>query len=602
MREQVRVVLAVARKPALARIELAYLGFQTAEYATWMAILVYGYAIGGAALAGLVALIQLIPAGIVGPLASYAGDRYRWDRVLVAGYVLVAASDLATAWALYAGLPLPATIAVATVASAALTIIRPIQAVALPAITHTPADLTAANAVTALAESVANCLGPLAAGLLLLRNQPADVFLAFAIVVGIGAVLVARLPEAHADARVLHTATETSAAGELLGGFASLTRDRGLLLIVLVLGSSTIVVGALDVLYIAVAVTLLGQSASWAGGLGAAAGVGSILGALAAVTLVGRRRLTPAVGLSGALFGLPIAAIGEVPSLLGAGLLFAVSGAGWSVNNAAGQTLLQRLAPEALRARVFGVLEGLSMFAMAIGSVAIGLVVQSFGVPVALVVAGLVVPVVLLAAWRELAAVDRHARAPDHEALELLRRLPIFAPLSAPAIDRILAEVAWLDVPAGETVIRQGEPGDRFYVIGEGEVMVTVDGQAVGTRSTGDGFGEIALLRNVPRTATVIALTPLRLLTVERERFLEAVTGHRQSRFTAEAVASAQLAVAAPTVSATAPAVSATAPAVSPAAPAVSVTAPAVKPAAPAAKPAAPAVNPAAPVDPPTAG
>ena len=546
MPEQVRVVLAVARQPTLLRVELAYLGFKTAEYATWMAILVYGYAIGGAAAAGIVALVQLAPSGIVAPIASYAGDRFRWDRVLVAGYLVLAVSDAATAGALYAGLPVPATVLVATVASAALTVIRPVQAVVLPAITHSPADLTAANAVSWLADSLGICLGPLAAGLLLLRSQPGDVFAVFAIVTALGALLVARLPAADADARALEARPRAPIGREVLGGFEALARDRRLLLIVLVLGSSTVVVGALDVLYIAVAVDLLHQTASWAGVLGAAGGLGAIIGAFAAVTLVGRRRLTPAVAASGALYGLPIAAIGQIPSLLGASVLFAMSGAGSSVNAAAGRTLLQRLAPESTLARTFGVLEGLSMLAMALGSFGIGLVVRSLGVPTGLLVAGLVVPAVLLAAWRELAAVDRHARAPDHVALELLRRQPIFAPLSAPSIERILAELSWLDVPAGQAVVRQGEPGDRYYVIGDGEVMVSVDGRPVGTRGPGDGFGEIALLRNVPRTATVLALSPLRLLAVERERFLEAVTGHRQSRFTAEAVAAAQLATASP--------------------------------------------------------
>ncbi len=94
-----------------------------------------------------------------------------------------------------------------------------------------------------------------------------------------------------------------------------------------------------------------------------------------------------------------------------------------------------------------------------------------------------------------------------------------------------------LDVPAGHVVIHQGEPGDRFYVVAEGRAEVVRDGVAIAVRGPGDHFGEIALLRDVPRTATITALTPLRLIAIERDRFLEAVTGHSRSREHAEAVA-----------------------------------------------------------------
>jgi CRP-like cAMP-binding protein len=164
-------------------------------------------------------------------------------------------------------------------------------------------------------------------------------------------------------------------------------------------------------------------------------------------------------------------------------------------------------------------------------------------VETALVVVGLIVPIAVAVAWVGLAAIDRDARPVDVDALELLRGLPIFAPLSALAIDRILADMVRLDVPAGEVVIREGDPGDRFYVIVDGATSVSVDGNSVSSGGPGDHFGEIALLRNVPRTATVTAETELRLIAIERGPFLEAVTGHPESRASAEAVAAERLAV-----------------------------------------------------------
>jgi hypothetical protein len=207
----------------------------------------------------------------------------------------------------------------------------------------------------------------------------------------------------------------------------------------------------------------------------------------------------------------------------------------------AGRTLLQRIAPEAVLARIFGVLEGVAMFALALGSVGSGFLIERLGVSGALVVAGLLVPVVLAISWEQLRALDRHARAPDPEALLLLRRLPIFAPLAATSIERILSELTWLEVPNGAIVIREGDPGDRFYVLAEGRVAVSKDGVELGVEGPGDYFGEIALLRDVPRTATVTALEHLRMFAIDRDRFLEAVTGHSVSRQHADAVAAERL-------------------------------------------------------------
>jgi predicted MFS family arabinose efflux permease len=539
MREQLRVVLAVARDPTLARIELAYFGFNMAEYATWMAILVYAYGIGGARTAALFAMIQLIPSGLVAPFAAFAGDRFRRDRVLLVGYLLQGLTMGATAVALYAHAPVAIVLTVATVAAVSVTITRPVQAVILPSITHTPGDLTAANAVSGLAENVAIFVGPFVGGLLLTRNEPGDVFAVFAVVLLMGAFLVLRL---HVDDGA--TRTVSTGAREILndafGGFGVLRRERRVLLLILVLSSTTVLVGALDILIVAAAIDLLHAGPSWAGFLGSAFGFGGVIGAFATVTLVGRRRLTPSLATSGGLLGIPISGFGLLPFIALAPVLLAVSGAGHSISTMAGQTLLQRTAPEAVLARVFGVLEGVAMFALAVGSVGSGLLVAAFGVGPALAVTGLFVPAILVLSWRRLRALDRDARAPDTEALALLRRIPIFAPMAATSIERILGELTRLDVPAGAIVIRQGDHGDRFYVVAEGRAEVIRDGAVIVGRGAGEYFGEIALLRDVPRTATIRALTPMRLIAIERDRFLEAVTGHTQAHAHAEAVAAAR--------------------------------------------------------------
>ena len=536
-------MLAVARDPGLARIELAFLGFRMGESATWVAILVYAYALGGARVAAIVALAQLIPAGLAAPFAAYACDRYRRDRVLLAGYLLQAATIGATALALYSNASLVVTVIVASTTLMADTITRPVQAVILPSITHSPADLTAANAVSGLADNLGIFFGPLVAGILLTGGRPADVFAVFAGVSLVSAVLTLRLPVVIEPTGARPGATPGAILRGSFGGFRDIAHERRVLLIVLVLSSGMVVIGALDLLFVAVAIDLLHAGQAWAGFLSAAFGFGGVLGALATVALVGRRRMTPALAGSSALFGLPILLISLMPSTLTAPILFGSSGAGFSITSVAGQTLLQRVAPEWMLARVFGVLESLAMFSLAVGAVASGTIVSTFGIGWGLFAAGILVPLVLLGSWIELGALDRGARQPDAEAVALLKHLPIFAPLSAPSMERILAELSWLDVPAGHIVIREGDPGDRFYVLAEGRVEVSLAGAHLSHRGPGDHFGEIALLRNVPRTATVTALTPLRLIAIERDRFLEAVTGHPQSRRTAEVVAAEQMEV-----------------------------------------------------------
>ncbi|HTG47954.1 MAG TPA: cyclic nucleotide-binding domain-containing protein, partial [Actinomycetota bacterium] len=153
---------------------------------------------------------------------------------------------------------------------------------------------------------------------------------------------------------------------------------------------------------------------------------------------------------------------------------------------------------------------------------------------------GAFAPVVMLIAWRPLSAIDRAAVAPDGETVAFLRRMPLFAPLPPPAIERILARVERISVPADEVLIREGDVGDRFLMIVDGRGELTRGGQPVTDLGPGDHFGEIALLRDVPRNATFTATTPMTLLVLDRDTFLEAVTGHPQVHARAEAIADAR--------------------------------------------------------------
>jgi MFS family permease len=309
----------------------------------------------------------------------------------------------------------------------------------------------------------------------------------------------------------------------------------------MLLSSGVIVVGALDVLFVSTAIQLLDIGASGAGFLSAAFGAGAILGAASTILLVGRRRLSPSLAGGAVLFGAPIGLVAVAPSAVSAPILFAAAGAGRSVGDVSGRTLLQRVTPNDVLSRVFGVLEGLTMLALVIGSVGAAALIETWGVQTALVVVGAFLPLVILLSSGRLLSIDRSARAPDDEILRLLRAIPFFAPLPAPAMERVSKDVFPLEVAAGDLLIREGDRGDLFYVIVDGEVEITRAGTLVSEQGPGAYVGEIALLRDVPRTASVIAKTPLRLLALEREPFLLAVTGHPGSHEAASAVTSARM-------------------------------------------------------------
>jgi MFS family permease len=524
----------------LRRVELAFLGFNMTEFATWIAILVYAFERGGAAEMGAVSAILLVPSAVVAPLAAYAGDRFRRDRVLAVDYVVQGLALGATAATLYADAPAGLVYAAATVASISITFTRPAQNSLLPALTATPGDLTAANVVSGVVEGMGKMLGPIIAGILLGTSGSAAVFAAFAVVTLIGALLVARLrvdvaavtPEARIDAAdVFH---------ETLRGFETLRRASEPRLVVLLLSAGVIVVGALDVLFVATAIDLLDIGAGGAGFLSAAFGAGAIVGAASTIMLVGRRRLTPSLAGGAVLFGAPIGLVAVAPSAVSAPVLFAAAGAGRSVGDVSGRTLLQRISPNDVLSRVFGVLEGLMMLALVVGSVGAAVLIEVSGVQTALVVVGAFLPMIILVSSGRLLSIDRSAEAPDAEILRLLRAIPFFAPLPAPSMERVMADVIARDAAAGDVLIREGDPGDLFYVIVEGTVEINRGGEHVSEQGPGAYVGEIALLRDVPRTASVIAKTPLRLLALEREPFLLAVTGHPVSHDAARAVATAR--------------------------------------------------------------
>jgi hypothetical protein len=282
--------------------------------------------------------------------------------------------------------------------------------------------------------------------------------------------------------------------------------------------------GALTVFTVVVALDLLRTGEPGVGTLTAAVGAGAVIGSLVASLLVGSRRLARWFGIGVALWGLPIALIPAFPSEATTLILLACVGIGNALVDVGLFTLMARLAPDAVLARVFGLLESLISLAVGLGAVVASLLINLTGLPIALVAVGALCPILVVVAWRRLTRLDSYIGELDKE-ITLLHGLPMLQPLPLPAIEQLARGLEPVHVPAGQAVFRQGDPADRFYVIETGTADVIGDGRLVTTLGPAEGFGEIALLRRVPRTATVQAAADLKLQALACDRFLPVVTG-----------------------------------------------------------------------------
>jgi MFS family permease len=524
----------VFRNPGLRRVNIAFAGSNIGNWAFSVVISIYAFQHGGATVLGVVGVVRYVAMAVLGPIVSSLGDRFPRKWVMVCSDLVRAVITAAATVIVAINGPALVVYILATLIAVAGTAFRPAQAAMLPALASDPAELTAANVASSTIESVGFFAGPALAALLLAVANPPTVFAINAASFVWSASFVIGL---RADTQPpVDDEKKSGMVAETFRGFATIGKDRDLRLLVALFFGQTVIAGASLVFTVAVALPLLHLGRPGVGELEAMTGIGGVAGGFLALTLAHRKRLSFDFGMGVILWSAPLLLVVAWPVFAAAIAMMIMIGVGNSLVDINAFTVLQRVVPGAVMARVFGALESLLIAGMALGALLMPLFIATVGLRTGLAIIGLAVVVPVLVGIPGLNRIDRTTLAPKK--VTLIAASEILAPLGESVQEELARALIEVKVPAGETVIEEGMPGDRFYLIESGTAEVTVQGAVVNRYGPGDSFGEVALLRDVPRQATVRAVEDLTLYALERQVFLDAVTGHNEANRLANVVVS----------------------------------------------------------------
>jgi hypothetical protein len=401
---------------------------------------------------------------------------------------------------------------------------RPTLGAMLPSLCVSPEELAGSNAARSVLDGLAALMGPLiAAGLLAALSTSAG-FAAVASMSALSLLLVAMLREEPGTVEL--TDSTGGARGMLRGvwdGIVELRHNADAFAVVGLGIVQCVVRGALTVFAVIVSVNLTGMGNAGVGVLWAGFGVGGLVAAFASLGAAGSSRLGTVFGIGVFAWGVPLIICGLASDRLVAVGAFVLIGAANALVDVAGFTLLQRVVPDRLLARMLALAEAVFALALAVGSLVVPPIDTALGHSGALLATGFVLPLAVVLAISQLRNIDTHIHVSTIH-IALLRRVPMLRLLPVPAIESLAQGITKVRVPAGVDVVHQGDTGDDFYIIDSGHVTLIDEGHAFGRLGPGDSFGEIALLRSVPRTVTVRAAEDSELAVLTGTRFVAAVT------------------------------------------------------------------------------
>ena len=551
-----KAVLAVLRSassnPALRRIGFSYALFGMAELGIWIALLIYAYGHGGTSAGTTMVLVQLVPCIVLGPFLGTLADQHSAHSVLCWGYALQALAMGGVAVAIGLGAPIIVVFVLAPLTALGLSATRPAQAAVLPAVVQTADELTAANVMSGWTFGAASLAGPAVAGVLIAWHGAGAAVAATAamsmasllLVVGLRTVPVADEagtgPASEGRKRGWLHSGLVDLRGETRANFDVVMGNAPLRMLLSLHAFYFVLIGAVDLLCVVLAASYLHLGPGAAGYLNAAFGAGALLAGFVTAFLVGRRHLKNTLALSLMLAVAALGLISVIPRVAPAVILLAAVGLSGAVFDVTGRTLLQRSAPADAIAGLFSILEALMDLGLVLGTVLVQVAIAAGGLRAALLAPAVIAACLVAGLWHRLGKLDEGATVPQVE-IRLLRSISIFAALPPPALEGIARELEPVSVTAGSTVFLEGDRGDRYYAVAAGSLAIARSGVVVKTVSRGEGFGEIALIRDVPRQATVEAVTDASLYSLQKDLFLQTVTGHPASALAAGSIIAGHL-------------------------------------------------------------
>jgi len=542
---------AVFRNQALRRIQLALLGSMVGDWAYATAVAVFAYGVGGAKAVGLYFTVRLALMAVAAPFVATMADRMPRKLVMIACDLVRFALVAAAAACLYLDTPSWPVFGLSGLASLVAAAFRPAQNAWMPALADSPEELTAANGAASTLESLSFFVGPALGAFLLMLTDVPTVFMLNAATFLWSALLVASIrPRPGALASVALESADgsdeeehapASIFRETTAGLGAVVADRDILMVVSLLCVQTVVAGASAVFSVVMAVDILDSGSKGVGYINSAFGVGAIIGGFVAIGRARKRRLAQDMSLGVVLWSIPLLALWVWPTPVMVFAVIILMGFGNPLVDVNYATILQRITPDEVMGRVFGTVEGAAIGTMAIGSLVMPFLIDVFGLGRGLGLLGLAMAILVLPWLPRAFRLDRDLAVPP--GVPLLEAIPMFAPLTPATVENLARNLIRFEVPAGSVIVHEGQESDRFFVIESGRVSVTHGDTFIRHEGPGEFFGEIGLLRDVPRTATVTADSDTVLQVLERDDFLSAVTGQSEARMAADAIVSRRIAV-----------------------------------------------------------